>query len=131
LLNIHIKRNYICIKIIHFFYILIYYLIYEIGWKRFVFADSLRRILNIALFFSNLTNFVNNIYNDDKENPDHEVFIQKNTSHIFGLITSGFIISSWLMTGISLLVAFIIYLPLLSVIQGNLKEYCCHKIDKR
>ena len=28
-------------------------------------------------------------------------------------------------------IAFIIYIPLLSVIQGNLKEYCCHKIDKR
>jgi len=101
------------------------------GWKRFVFADSLRRILNIALFFSNLTNFINNIYNDPKNNPDKKIFTSDNTPHIFGLITSGFILSSWIMTGISLLIAFIIYLPLLSVIQGNLKEYCCHKIDKR
>lgn len=126
-LNIYKKKLYFLIINFSTF---IYYLIYEIGWKRFVFADSLRRILNIALFFSNLTNFINNIYNQEN-NPDHKIFTSDNTPHIFGLITSGFILSSWIMTGISLLIAFIIYLPLLSIIQGNLKEYCCHKIDKR
>lgn len=31
---------------------------------------------------------------------------------------------------IFLLLAAIIYVPLLCYIQGNLKEYCCHKTDK-
>jgi hypothetical protein len=30
-----------------------------------------------------------------------------------------------------LIVAFFVYIPLLTKIRGNLKEYCCHKIDKR
>lgn len=29
-----------------------------------------------------------------------------------------------------LIVAGICYIPLLAHIQGNLKEYCCHKVDK-
>lgn len=28
-------------------------------------------------------------------------------------------------------IAAAIYIPLLCHIQGNLKEYCCHKVDKR
>jgi hypothetical protein len=27
--------------------------------------------------------------------------------------------------------ATLVYIPLLCHIQGNLKEYCCHKVDKR
>lgn len=29
-----------------------------------------------------------------------------------------------------LIMAAILYIPLLCYIQGNLKEYCCHKVDK-
>jgi len=60
-----------------------------------------------------------------------KIFTTKNASVIIALVSTSFVLLSWLMTGISLLIAFIIYIPLLSVIQGNLKEYCCHKIDKR
>jgi uncharacterized membrane protein YcaP (DUF421 family) len=90
------------------------------GWKRFVFADSLRRVLNLVIFLNNLTE----VYKNKKiDSIKMDVWLP--------LITSGFILFSWLMTGIKLLVAFIAYIPLLSIIQGNLKEYCCHKIDKR
>lgn len=34
-------------------------------------------------------------------------------------------------SAVCLLVAAVIYVPLLCTIQGNLKEYCCHKVDKR
>jgi hypothetical protein len=29
-----------------------------------------------------------------------------------------------------LIIAALCYIPLLCYIQGNLKEYCCHKVDK-
>ena len=37
----------------------------------------------------------------------------------------------WAASVIALVIAFMIYIPLLCQIQGNLKEYCVHKIDKR
>ncbi|OUM64128.1 hypothetical protein PIROE2DRAFT_42874, partial [Piromyces sp. E2] len=97
------------------------------GWKRFVFADSLRRVINLVIFLNNLTQLYLYYHPIDKNKTtsldEKDVWLK--------LITSGFILFSWLMTGINLLIAFIIYIPLLSIIQGNLKEYCCHKIDKR
>jgi len=90
------------------------------GWKRFIFADTLRRILNLVIFLDRLTYLYTK-----------EFQWSGNEDHWLKVITSGFILFSWLMTGIKLLIAFFIYIPLLSVIQGNLKEYCCHKIDKR
>jgi len=98
------------------------------GWKRFVFADSPRRILNIVIFVRCLINlspskksFLENMF-DDKKN------VKSDTIQLF---TSSFILLSWIFTGIRLLCALIVYVPLLSIIQGNLKEYCCHNIDKR
>ncbi|ORX54296.1 hypothetical protein BCR36DRAFT_348435 [Piromyces finnis] len=90
------------------------------GWKRFVFADTLRRVLNLTLFINNMIALKDNSW-----------AWKDNEKEWFKVMTSGFILFSWLMTGIKLLIAFILYIPLLSIIQGNLKEYCCHKIDKR
>ena len=42
-----------------------------------------------------------------------------------------FTVLIWMIGFIKLIVAIMIYLPLLNRIRGNLKEYCCHKIDKR
>ena len=43
-----------------------------------------------------------------------------------------FTITVWLITFFGLFIAFLIYIPLVSVyIRGNLKEYCVHKVDKR
>lgn len=93
-----------------------------------MFADSPRRILNIVIFVRSLINlspseksFLENMV-DDKNN------IKSDTIQLF---TSSFILLSWIFTGIRLLCALIVYVPLLSIIQGNLKEYCCHNIDKR
>ncbi|KAJ3153681.1 hypothetical protein HDU86_005180 [Geranomyces michiganensis] len=40
-------------------------------------------------------------------------------------------IALWTISAILLLAAFVVYIPLLCNIRGNLKEYCCHKVDKR
>jgi hypothetical protein len=37
----------------------------------------------------------------------------------------------WVFSMIMMFIAAIIYVPLLCHIKGNLKEYVCHKIDKR
>lgn len=37
----------------------------------------------------------------------------------------------WILSALSILLAVLLYFPILCQIQGNLKEYCCHKIDKR
>lgn len=37
----------------------------------------------------------------------------------------------WIFNFLCLVVAFFVYVPLVLKIRGNLKEYCCHKLDKR
>lgn len=37
-----------------------------------------------------------------------------------------FTVSIWIFSFLNFIVAFLLYLPLLSKIRGNLKEYCCH-----
>ncbi|KAL8276093.1 hypothetical protein RQP46_011508 [Phenoliferia psychrophenolica] len=47
------------------------------------------------------------------------------------IITMLFTLVIWVGSMLLLLVAAFMYVPLLCYIQGNLKEYCCHKVDKR
>lgn len=42
-----------------------------------------------------------------------------------------FTVVIWCGSAILLAIAALMYVPLLCYIRGNLKEYCCHKIDKR
>ncbi|KAJ3300517.1 hypothetical protein HK104_011023 [Borealophlyctis nickersoniae] len=42
-----------------------------------------------------------------------------------------FTVVIWTISAIQLIIAAWIYIPLLFKIRGNLKEYCCHKVDKR
>ncbi|KAJ3020705.1 hypothetical protein HKX48_000369 [Thoreauomyces humboldtii] len=37
----------------------------------------------------------------------------------------------WALSAVLLVCAFVVYIPLLCTIRGNLKEFCCHKVDKR
>jgi len=89
-----------------------------------MFADSPRRILNLILFLVNLA-----VLTSTGKGFFESMLIKKESA--IQLFTSSFILLSWIFTGIRLLIALIVYIPLLSIIQGNLKEYCCHKIDKR
>lgn len=47
------------------------------------------------------------------------------------ILTMLFTLTIWVISAALLLIAAILYVPLLCYIQGNLKEYCCHKADKR
>ena len=42
-----------------------------------------------------------------------------------------FTLTLWVISVLLMIVAVILYIPLVIHIQGNLKEFCCHKIDKR
>jgi hypothetical protein len=47
------------------------------------------------------------------------------------IVTMLFTLIVWVGSAILLTIAAFMYVPLLCYIQGNLKEYCCHKVDKR
>jgi len=46
------------------------------------------------------------------------------------LVTIIFTVTVFVCSLLLLIIAAILYVPLLCYIQGNLKEYCCHKVDK-
>ncbi|KZT43041.1 hypothetical protein SISSUDRAFT_979067 [Sistotremastrum suecicum HHB10207 ss-3] len=95
------------------------------GWKRLLLADGPRQSINALTLYS--------FYLAKKDDGSFWDF----SKYSDDLITSGLIISTLFTVLIfagsllMLIVAGICYIPLLCYIQGNLKEYCCHKVDKR
>lgn len=93
------------------------------GWKRLIVADGPRQVINALTLFGLLevNKFSTNVYD-----------------YYGGSIFTGIMLLTMIFTVIIfagsvvlLLIASLLYLPLLCYIKGNLKEYCCHKIDKR
>ncbi|KAF9926648.1 hypothetical protein FBU30_003792 [Linnemannia zychae] len=97
------------------------------GWKRLIFADGPRQVINGIV----LITVVNK--NRDKQgqlNPEIWTYGFGTMPTItMGLMT--FTLTLWVISVLLMLVAVILYIPLVIHIQGNLKEFCCHKIDKR
>jgi len=93
------------------------------GWKRLLLAEGPRQVINgITLFsYAQVNDFSTNLY----------VYYNGD------ILTAGLLISMLFTTLvfafslIVLVVAGVLYLPLLCYIRGNLKEYCCHRVDKR
>ncbi|TKY84871.1 hypothetical protein EX895_005951 [Sporisorium graminicola] len=93
------------------------------GWKRLLVADGPRQVINFFTLYGlgSFANWSTNPYD-----------------YYEGNIFTGIMILSMLFTVavfagslILLMLAGIAYIPLLCYIKGNLKEYCCHKVDKR
>ncbi|KAJ9050400.1 Potassium transporter [Entomophthora muscae] len=89
------------------------------GWKRVMFAvaprEAIKSIVIYELFRKNSFTF-------------------KYSTTISEDISVGTLVATNLLFCFALLqvvFASLLYIPLLFHIQGNLKEYCCHKIDKR
>lgn len=98
------------------------------GWKRLLLADAPRQVINALTLYSfgkafNFTTDISKYYNNDD---GQFSFVRAGI-----LCTMIFTVVIWAGSAILLTVAAIMYIPLLCYIQGNLKEYCCHKIDKR
>ncbi|KAG5460578.1 MAG: hypothetical protein BJ554DRAFT_7357 [Olpidium bornovanus] len=94
------------------------------GWKRMMFAEAPRQMVAGLTLHAFLT--------EQTFNLQHPLDIIRNkppqyTSFLIMLFTFVVFLFSALLT----LFAVVVYVPLLCRIQGNLKEYCCHKIDKR
>ncbi|KAG5456257.1 MAG: hypothetical protein BJ554DRAFT_4049 [Olpidium bornovanus] len=57
--------------------------------------------------------------------------LENNPVPFLALCLMAFVCLIFLFSAFLTLVASVLYVPLLCHIRGNLKEYCCHKIDKR
>ncbi|KAG6837536.1 hypothetical protein H0H93_007717 [Arthromyces matolae] len=99
------------------------------SWKRVLLADAPRQTINALTLYA--------IYLVKKDNPGHWYDISKwfanNKSTSTSLLTVTTFLTVLVFAGslLLLIIAGICYIPLLCHIQGNLKEYCCHKVDKR
>ncbi|KAG6855089.1 hypothetical protein C0991_006018 [Blastosporella zonata] len=98
------------------------------SWKRILLADAPRQTINaLTLYAIYLVKHKNgNWY-------DINTWFANNTSLSTSLLTVTTFLTVLVFSGslLILVAAGICYIPLLCHIQGNLKEYCCHKVDKR
>ncbi|PCH41272.1 hypothetical protein WOLCODRAFT_24623 [Wolfiporia cocos MD-104 SS10] len=97
------------------------------GWKRLIFAEGPRQSINAltlyALYLSKEKD--GSWYNVEKYFSGNDYITTALT------ISTAFTTLIFALSLVMLIAACICYIPLLCYIQGNLKEYCCHKVDKR
>ncbi|KAJ7507688.1 hypothetical protein B0H11DRAFT_1968116 [Mycena galericulata] len=96
------------------------------SWKRVLLADGPRQTINaLTLYAVWLAKHKDAGWNIPK------YFTGNTISTSLLTVTTFFTVVVFLGSLGLLLVAGICYIPLLCYIRGNLKEYCCHKVDKR
>jgi len=98
------------------------------SWKRVILADGPRQAINA------LTLYAFFLVKEDKGAwYDISKYFEGNDSVVTSALTVSTFFTVVIFAGslILLIIAGVCYVPLLCHIQGNLKEYCCHKVDKR
>ncbi|KAG8898934.1 hypothetical protein FRB99_007034 [Tulasnella sp. 403] len=95
-------------------------------WKRVLLADGPRQSINALTLYSF---WVAN----GKGNPFEKIGTYYDGDFVTAmlLVTMVFTVLIFIGSTLLLCVAAVLYVPLLCYIRGNLKEYCCHKVDKR
>jgi len=98
------------------------------SWKRLVLADTPRQTINALTLYA--------VWLIKKGGPqpwyDVSKYFKGNSLSTSALtVTTFFTVVVCAGSLLVLLVAGVCYIPLLCHIRGNLKEYCCHKVDKR
>jgi len=97
------------------------------SWKRLLLADGPRQTINALTLYS--------IYLAKKNDGpwyDAPKYFRGNSLSTSALTaTTFFTFVIFVGSALLLIIAGICYIPLLCYIQGNLKEYVCHKVDKR
>ncbi|KAG8698253.1 hypothetical protein FRC08_006036 [Ceratobasidium sp. 394] len=94
------------------------------GWKRLLLADGPRQSINALILYS--------FWQVNQQSWDPTDYINTKDLLTSGLfLTMMFTVLVFAGSVLLLVIAAICYVPLLCYIQGNLKEYCCHKVDKR
>ncbi|KAG0362110.1 hypothetical protein BG005_006605 [Podila minutissima] len=108
------------------------------NWKRLILADAPRQVINATILFQTFRGHFYIYKNNSTQGNifDWNTIIDEKDSdlRLFKQIALGamiFTVFMFAMSLIMLITAVVMYIPLVSHIQGNLKEYCCHKIDKR
>jgi len=96
------------------------------SWKRVLLADGPRQAINA------LTLYAVWLAKHDSAKWNIPKYFQGNTlSTSLLTVTTFFTVVVFIGSLLLLVIAGICYIPLLCYIRGNLKEYCCHKVDKR
>ncbi|BGP20756.1 Potassium transporter [Rhodosporidiobolus nylandii] len=93
------------------------------GWKRLLLADAPRQVINALTLYA--------FGKSENWTTDFSVYWSGSLVKKGILVSMLFTVIVWVISALLLLVAAVMYIPLLCYIQGNLKEYCCHKVDKR
>ncbi|KAF5369777.1 hypothetical protein D9758_001155 [Tetrapyrgos nigripes] len=97
------------------------------SWKRVLLADGPRQTINALTLYAIYLS-----HKDDGDWWDIQKYFDNNSLSTSALtVTTFFTVVVFLGSLLLLIVAGICYVPLLMHIRGNLKEYCCHKVDKR
>ncbi|CAO3647945.1 unnamed protein product [Mucor fragilis] len=98
------------------------------GWKRLLLAEAPRQVINVVTLEALAPEWLK-IHNGSVSF-DNEVLGE----NLLQQILTGTMAFSVLVFAISFILvcaAAVLYIPLFCHIRGNLKEYCCHKVDKR
>jgi len=100
------------------------------SWKRLLLTDAPRQTINAMTLYSFW--LAKNTGPGATAAPWYDLS-KYTTNFVTGALIISLIFTVLVCAGslLLLLAAGICYVPLLCYIQGNLKEYCCHKIDKR
>ncbi|KAG2232153.1 hypothetical protein INT48_006027, partial [Thamnidium elegans] len=98
------------------------------GWKRLLLAEAPRQVINIVTLQALVPQWlkIRNgqvTFNNDALGAD---LMQQILTGTMAFSVVVFAISFSLVC-----IAAVLYIPLFCHIRGNLKEYCCHKVDKR
>ncbi|KAF7352882.1 hypothetical protein MVEN_01255500 [Mycena venus] len=96
------------------------------SWKRVLLADGPRQTINALTLYS--------LWLVKHQNVGWDIpkyFENNSLSTSILTVTTFFTVVVFAGSLGLLLIAGICYIPLLCYIRGNLKEYCCHKVDKR
>lgn len=97
------------------------------SWKRLLLADGPRQTINALTLYAIYLS-----HKDDGDWWDVQKYFEGNTISTSALtVTTFFTVTIFAGSLLLLIIAGICYVPLLMHIRGNLKEYCCHKVDKR
>jgi len=93
------------------------------GWKRLLLADGPRQSINALVLYSFAYSF---------GFQTHDIPAYWEHSAITAMLLFAQLATVLIFAGslILLVAAALLYVPLLCYIQGNLKEYVCHKVDK-
>ncbi|EPB86202.1 hypothetical protein HMPREF1544_07014 [Mucor circinelloides 1006PhL] len=111
--------------------VIIFYVFYTLkGWKRVIVAQGPRQIIAGITVYALLKSAWTDANGGFKFSDDWDTY-GKDWPQRVALVLMCFTCILWILSALSILLAVLLYFPILCQIQGNLKEYCCHKIDKR